>query len=163
MSNTIIDDLLRQVATWLGKDDGTLALDSDNQVLVEVGEVGQAVALDYHEDEGRLVLSCIITSPPESGEAALWEAMLRANFLWQDTYGATLCLSPSGELPVLQHRVDLNILGGPELIGLIEGMANLALQLSDELTEAAAEIGADDTSVMDMPVPSAGGQYLIRG
>ncbi len=163
MSDTSIDVLLHEVADWLGQTNDTLALDEDNQVLIEVGEGGQVVALDYHPDEHQLVLSCIIAPQAQSRESAFWEAMLRANFLWQDTFGATLCLSPSGDLPVLQHRVGLDILGGSELIGLIEGMANLTLHLMDGLTQSAEEIAANDTPTMDMPISPMGEGHFIRG
>lgn len=157
MPDNTMSALLSDVEKDLGMEEGALALDEDGQSIVQIDEDGTLIAMDYIDSQDVLVLSSVLDPLPEDQKAEAYKAMLKSNFLWQDTYGATLCLEPNNGLPMLMHQVDPEGLIANDLIDLIEGMADLAQKLNEALETAGDPGTAAETSV------STGGEDFIRG
>lgn len=81
-------ELVAGLAQKLGLE--TLMADDEDLAVLEY-EDAPVISLSVDEDEQRLTLSVYLGDAP-SGDQALLEELLSANWNWQDTEGATLSL-----------------------------------------------------------------------
>lgn len=77
-----------------------------------------AIACD--SASGRLVLHCAVGPLPPGAGADTLSTLLRANYLWRGTQGATLSLDPDGRQITLMSALPLQGLDVPQLNGAVE-------------------------------------------
>ncbi len=103
----------------LGKDIGIpdLALDEDGFVCI-INEDGVVVNIDHFDDQDSLVIYTTIGEIVEDRRLEIYDEMLKANFMWKDTLGATLCVSPDGKHALLMASFTVGDLDLPQLLNM---------------------------------------------
>jgi Tir chaperone protein (CesT) family len=126
-----------------------MRLEEDGSAVLMLDEVVVNMELDDAAD--RLLLYAGL-GRPTGGWERLYEALLRGNFLWAATRGATLSLEPAGGEVMLQQAVAASGLDGAALESLLEGFADAAESWAGRVAaagdEAAPPAGPHDGEVM---------------
>ncbi|MFM2186202.1 MAG: hypothetical protein RIR43_774 [Pseudomonadota bacterium] len=112
-----------------GDDSQECALEVDGTLVAFFpDERAQAVAL--YSDLGAL---------PPAQRPAVMEAMLRANFGWHQTRGATLAVEGQTQTVALMRRVPLNGLLASDLLSIVEDFLAVAREWEDLLGSVEAQ------------------------
>jgi hypothetical protein len=127
-----------------------LALDDDDFVsLADEGD--RAVNLEYFEEDGCLVLFTNVGEVPEERRFVLYEDLLKANFFWQLSGGATLALNPAGTRVMLVASIPVEVLDVPKLVLVFDHVATLAWGWASRI-EAIAKSGEAAPSAVHNPL-----------
>ena len=118
-----------------------LALDEDGFVCL-YGEDGVVLNIDHYEDQDCLVMYTTVGEIPEEHRLALYDEMLKANFMWQDTLGATLCVSPTGEHALLMISITTGDLDLPQFLNVYNTIGRLTWAWSDRIRAITGEDAA---------------------
>jgi len=118
-----VDALVGAIGDGLGIPD--LALDGNGCfALVVDGRRMLSVALDGSEK--RLVASCAVGRLPAGCSADMLRNLLRANFLWRGSAGATLALAPDGESLTLLRAIPLDGTQAREVLSVLDALLDAA-------------------------------------
>jgi hypothetical protein len=129
MNRQQAEALLQQFGAAMGLSD--LCFDDASTCLL-VLEDTSTVSLAHDQATQQLVM----TSPLDAVEVSesVMRKMLSANFLWQQTQGATLALTPSGRAAVLQRAVP-DTTDASALVAAFEAFALLSHRCNGALSE----------------------------
>lgn len=116
-----VDLALAEVGSRIGLDG--MRLEEDGSAVLMLDEI--VVNLELDEAGDRLLMYASL-GRPAGGREALYEALLRGNFLWGATGGATLSLDPGEGDVMLQQAATASTLDGAALEALLEDFANAA-------------------------------------
>ncbi|NJN48094.1 MAG: type III secretion system chaperone [Candidatus Competibacteraceae bacterium] len=130
MSKSHMQHLTDELGDAIGLPD--LALDEKDFVCI-VSEDGVVLNLDYFEDEDTLVMYTTVGEIPDDKRLKLYQEMLRANFFWETTAGATLCLDPEIDLALLMANVTVADMSLPQLMNILDHFTKLAWAWSDRI------------------------------
>ena len=132
-----------------------LELDEDDYVCI-VNQDGFVLNIDYFEDEDTLVFYSTLADIPEAHRLTLYEAMLRANFQWRDTAGATICLDPELDLALLMASITAADLDASRLLTVIGHFTGLSMAWTARILELSGERMPDPARpAMDAPTAPA--------
>ena len=130
MSKSRIQQLIQELGATIGLSE--LELDEKDFVCI-VSEDGVVLNLDYFEDEDTLVMYTTVGEIPDDKRLQLYEEMLRANFFWETTAGATLCLDPEVNLALLMANITVGDMDLPQLTNVLEHFTKLSWAWSDRI------------------------------
>lgn len=143
-----------------------LALDEDGFVCI-INEDGVVVNIDHFEKQDSLVIYTTIGEIVEKRRLQIYDEMLKANFMWKDTLGATLCVSPDGQHALLMASFTVGDLDLPKLLNMYKNIYELTWAWAgrfravagEDLPERAdgsgeAEPRDDVGQTSSMPIPS---------
>lgn len=147
-----VDELIAGVGAALGIPD--LALDGNGCfALVVDGQRMLTVALDGADN--RLLLSCGAGRLPAGCSTEVLRSLLRANFLWRGSAGATLALAPDGETLTLVRAIPVGGTQARELVSALDALLDAA--------ERWAKAVASGASAASGPLSGPLGGSLFRG
>ena len=141
MTKDNVDYLIKELGDAMELPDP--AFDEDGFVCI-LTEDGIALNIDHYEDQECLVMYTTVGEIPEEHRLALYDEMLKANFMWQDTFGATLCVSPTGEHALLMISIPTGDLDLPQLVNIYNNIGRLTWAWSDRFRAITGEDGAND-------------------
>ena len=141
-----IDYLLKELGETIGLPE--LSLDDKRYVCI-VSDDGVVLNLDYFEDEDTLVMYTTVGEIPEDKRLELYEEMLKANFFWENTAGATLCLDPEVNLALLMANVTVADMDMPKLMQVLDHFTRLTWAWSDRIRAIAGQ----QPEAKDLPPP----------
>lgn len=127
--------LLRALGERLGLPG--LAFDEASRTCALAFDRRLTVRLALDEPAGALVMFAVLGEPPAAARAALCEAMLRGNYLWRATAGATLSLDPEDGSALLARASPLAGLDAAALEAALTAFVNVAFAWADRLRAAA--------------------------
>lgn len=130
MARHHIDELLINLARQLEMDD--LRLDDGNHCILKI-EDGPDLHLEYFDDEDLVVLAAALEPVAEALRPAAYRMLLKANFMWQGTAGATLALNPDSDAVIVQHKLVAANIGSESFMGVIDGFDGLCRLCREEL------------------------------
>jgi Tir chaperone protein (CesT) family len=149
-------DTAQQVIGDFGKTIGLddLALDEADYCCLLIDQA-LVINIEFDEPERRLMLYSMVGRPGQD-RAAVFSALMQANYLGRGTGGATLGLQsePDGEAIVLSREVPLPGLDVPAFSSALERFVNMAETWTQRLGTAPA---AAETSAPAPDFPPAGG------
>lgn len=129
-----VDLALAEVGSRIGLDG--MLLEEDGSAVLMLDEI--VVNLELDEAADRLLMYASL-GRPAGGREALYKALLRGNFLWGATGGATLSLDPAEGDVMLQQAATASTLDGTALEGLLEGFANAAESWAGRVSAAGGD------------------------
>ena len=127
-----------------------LAMDADDYFCVQPAD-GVVLNVDYFEAADVFSLYTTVAEIPAQNRLAAFESMLRANFGWEETGGATLALDSTGELALLTAEIPVDGLDLPVMLDRIETFSRLAWSWSKKINALAEESEAAEPSETMMP------------
>jgi GNAT superfamily N-acetyltransferase len=152
--NETFAQLIRELRAHLempdmpGDDSQECGLEVDGTLVIFVpDEPAQAMAL--YSDLGVL---------PQAQRENVMEALLRANFGWHQTRGATLAVEGDTQTVALMRRIPLQGLQSQTLLTIVEDFLGVARQWEEVLgsagSEGAGAQGGGGSATVHMPPPS---------
>ncbi len=132
MSKENMHHLIDELGQKLGLPDMQM---DDNDFVCIFTDDGVVLNLDYHEDENILVIYTTVGEIADDKRLQLYEEMLRGNFVWQSTAGATMCIDPSAKLAMMMANVTVGDLDLPKLLNVLNHFTRLAWVWSDRIRE----------------------------
>jgi hypothetical protein len=153
MPGTDITLLLNDLKEAIGLPE--FELDEDGYACLALDEV--MLNLEFDEETNRLMLYSPLGEIPASGCEALYETLLEANFLGQQTGGATLGLQREDNAVVLHQAVSLAGVTSVQFQGLLETFVDAAETWMGKLagvegTPGSATRSADPSSPYQPPL-----------
>lgn len=143
MSKENMHHLIEELGQELGLPD--MEMDDQDFVCIFTDD-GVVLNLDYHEDEDVLVLYTTVGEiPNDNKRLQLYEEMLRGNFAWESTAGATLCIDPSAKLALMMVNITVGDLDLPKLMKVLNHFTRLAWVWSDRIRELTDQDGQADS------------------
>lgn len=116
-------ELVRAFAKKLG-DGVKLEPDESGAVMLDVD--GMSLTIMGLEDVGLVVLSGVIgVPPPEERKERLYEAVLKANYNFSGTAGATMSINPDTDELTLCKALPLNLVDGETFFAETESFLNV--------------------------------------
>ncbi|OBQ51911.1 type III secretion system chaperone [Halodesulfovibrio spirochaetisodalis] len=130
-STNYISELIEQLGFSLELEE--LELDENNFCSVDVQNI--TILLQWEEKTQRLLLSSAVGELGEGHFQEFAVKLLQANYVWNDTRGASLALDADAELIVLCQWVDVRCLEYPAFYDAFEVFVNLTRNWKDALPE----------------------------
>lgn len=124
----------------LGAAAGVPDLDLSDDYAAFANEDDFVLNMDYVEDEDVLVFSSAVGFVPEGNRLALYQEMLKANFLWHETAGATLSLDPNGELAMLIASVGVAELTLEQFQNTVSHFTGLSMAWAVRIADLTGEV-----------------------
>ncbi len=90
------------------------------------------IRIQIHADDNALECSTLLGEIPSPTEE-LYETILSANFLFRETYGATIGINRNHRLATLAHRISPDGLNTPRFTQLMENFINVAALWKDHM------------------------------
>lgn len=157
MSLTAIQALFAELGQQLGM--AELALDDNNHCILNIDE-GSDIHLEYLESEDLLLMVTALPPALEKHQAKIFETLLKGNYLWQDSYGATLAIHPETDAIILEHKMRTDAIEPGSLQDHIAGLDTLARaweeRIGDIIAEQESQATANTTTPQDM-------NHMLRG
>ncbi|MEZ5581677.1 MAG: type III secretion system chaperone [Candidatus Competibacteraceae bacterium] len=127
---------MHQLIKDLGREIGLpeMAMDENDFVCLFTND-GVVLNLDYHEDEDVLVMYATVGEIPDDQRLQLYQELLQANFFWQSTAGATMCIDHTAERVMLMTNITVGDLDLPKLMAVLDHFTGLAWVWSDRIRE----------------------------
>jgi hypothetical protein len=140
MARSHVDNLLTKLGKDLGMD--RLGLDKADHCILQI-EDGPHLHMEYFEDEDLLVIVAALEPVPKDKQLAVYTSLLKGNFMWQGTFGATLALHPESGAIAVQHKLVAAAIEPVNFQGLIDGFDGLCRhwrgQIASLLEDSAAK------------------------
>ena len=133
MSDSVLHSLIREFGAAVGLED--MAFDDQQRCNIMFDDV--PVSLELSGGEDSLYIYSVLGPEPAEGAKALYEELLKANYAFAQTGGATLALDPAGGGIVLMREEPVDALRLPQLEALIENFVNVAEGFMASLAEGA--------------------------
>ena len=115
-----------------------LELDDRGYVCI-VSEDGVVLNIDYFEEDEALVFYTTVGEIEDGHRLTLYEEMLKANFFWENTAGATLCIDPNATLALLTASITVTDLDLPKMLIVMDHFTRLTWAWSDRIREITGE------------------------
>ncbi|MEM9099535.1 MAG: type III secretion system chaperone [Pseudomonadota bacterium] len=149
-----IDELMAKLGAEIGFPD--LAFDETGYVAI-INEDGTVLNFDHYPDQTAIVVYSTVAELKDETRFDIYEEMLMANFMWKETCGATLSVSPTTEHALLMASLPTEGLDLPTLIRFYENVHRLTWAFSDRFKSIAGEddAAAVSTDPSDAPLPSS--------
>lgn len=160
MSRTAINALFSELGSQLGMDQ--LALDENDHCILQI-EDGSDIHLEYLEQSDLLLMVSALPPIEADYKAVVYEAMLKGNYLWQDTYGSTLAIHTGTNAVIVEHKMSVaNIVPGSlqEHISGFDALVNGWQERIKDLIEAADFAKSEAQSNTNM---SPSSMNMLRG
>lgn len=149
MNRDVVDGIIRDFG--MAVDNPELSLDDDSFVCFTTAD-GVLINIDYFEGSESLVLYTTIGEIFEMTKLAVYDELLKANFFWELSGGATLAVSPEGGHAVLTASVTARDLDVSKLTEVIKHVNQLtfawAARISD-ITKAC--LAGDYDAISSVP------------
>ena len=132
MNRDVVDGIIRDFGATFGNSE--LMLDEDDFVCFTTAG-GVLINIDYFEDSESLVLYTTIGEIFDATRLSVYDELLKANFFWELSGGATLSVNPAGTHALLTASimaVDLDVL---KLTNVIEHMNQLTYAWAARMRE----------------------------
>ena len=160
MSESALRSLIGEFGKAVGLDE--LAFDDQQRCNLMFDDVPVSFELGSGEDS--LYIYSVLGAEAEEGAEALYSDLLKANYAFAQTGGATLALDPAGGGIVLMREEPLETLRLPRLESLVENFVNVAERLMANLAEGSlSNAGGAADSVASSEPAEAGGATLSTG
>jgi len=130
MARSHVDNLLIRLGKDLGMD--RLGLDKADHCILKI-EDGPNLHMEYFEDEDLLVIVAALEPVPKDKQLAAYTALLKGNFMWQGTFGATLAVQPESDAIVVQHKLVAAAIEPVTFQGIIDGFDGLCRHWRDRI------------------------------
>ena len=149
MSLAVMKNLLSDFGAAIGIPD--LEPDADHRCNMMFDDV--AVSFELGPDDESLYIYALLGSPSGADPAAAYRALLRANYAFAATAGATLSLDRATDAVVLVRAERLESLRLPRLEAVVEDFVNAAERWTARLRDD--DLGAvnDPAEAQDAPAP----------
>ena len=147
------DELVRAAGEKLGVE--LVTYDGMTQVTID----DMAISVSEIAELDSVVLNGALGEPPPQGLAALYRAMLEANYGFAGTAGATLSVNPANGELTLTRLAPLALLDADGFLALLESFVNVLeawRTLVADYCPAPAEVAASPLS----GTPQMGGNFL---
>jgi Tir chaperone protein (CesT) family len=133
-------DALQSLFAGLGETIGLpeLKLDDDGYLCI-IDDDGVVLNIDHFEDQDCLVLTSTAAEIADEKRLEVYDEMLKANFLWKETAGTTLCVDPSGRNAMLAVSITAGDLDLPKLINVVGHMHALTWAWSERIRAITGE------------------------
>ncbi len=122
VSDSVLHSLIKEFGAAVGLEDMTF----DDQQRCNLMFDDVPVSLEMSGGEGSLYIYSVLAPEPAENANALYAELLRANYAFAQTAGATLALDPAGGGIVLMREEPLETLRLPQFEALIEDFVNVA-------------------------------------
>ncbi len=132
MSKENIHQLIKELGQEMGLPD--MEMDENDFVCIFT-EDGVVSNLDYHEDEDVLVMYATVGEIPDDKRLQLYQELLQANFFWESTAGAMMCLDHTAEQVMIMANITVGDLDLPKLMTVLDHFIRLAWAWSDRIRE----------------------------
>ena len=157
MTRVAVDAVIREFGAAYGTPD--MALDDEDFVCFTTQE-GVLINVDYFEADDCLVMYTTIGEVFDETRLLLYDELLKANFFWDLTGGATLCITPDGAHALLTSSVMADNLDVTTLTNVFQHMNQLTFAWAARMREItedslAAECAGDPTGRGDVRPPPA--------
>ncbi|MEM9044408.1 MAG: type III secretion system chaperone [Pseudomonadota bacterium] len=158
MAREDIGDLIAKLGAEIGFPD--LALDEGGFVAI-VNDDTTVLNIDYYEEEQAIVMYATVAELTDETRFDIYEEMLMANFMWKETLGATLCISPTTEHALLMASIETDDLDYQTFSKFYQNVHRLTWAFSDRFKKIAGDESADEERVEDpashptAPLPSS--------
>ena len=123
-----------------------LALDDDGYVCI-VNENGVVVNIDHFEAQDLLVMYTTIGEIVEERRFEVYDEMLKANFLWRDTMGMTLAVSPDGAHALLMANFTVADLDITQLLNMYATVCEMTWSWAMRFRAISGEDVPDDAGL----------------
>lgn len=145
-------DILSNLVGQLGRHSGLpgLGLDENSHAAITFN---QAVTIHFQARDADILLYASLGGLPEDNPQAAMRRLLRANFLWRDTGGATLSLTPGGET-VLAQALPPGDLDFSAFQERFTAFARTAARWKESWQQASSENAAPETAASGEELPS---------
>ncbi|NIZ02152.1 type III secretion system chaperone [Thalassospira lucentensis] len=157
MSLTAIQALFAELGQQLGM--AELALDENNHCILNIDD-GNDIHLEYLESEDLLLLVSALPPAAEKHQAKIYDILLKGNYLWQDTYGATLAIHPETDAIIIEHKMRIDAIEPGSLQDHIAGLDTLVRAWEERIGEVVAE---QDTPSSDTAPRPQDMNHMLRG
>ena len=134
MPRSSMEILIADLARELDLPD--LGLDNHDYVCVQT-EDGVIFNMDYYEQDDVLSWYTTVGEVPDEQRIPVLDAMLSANFGWEETGGATLCLDPEGKLALLTVSMPVADMDLPVLRQRMQDFSEMAWAWSKRISALA--------------------------
>lgn len=141
MTKENVDQLIVEFGDAIGVED--LRFDETGYVAL-ITEDGMVLNLDHMDDQDCLVMSSTVGEITDEFRYELYDEMLKANFLWSETLGATLCVSPEGGHALLMTSITTGDLDLPKLQNVHEVFVHLTRAWTERINEITGAVEAED-------------------
>ena len=157
MSLTAIQALFAELGQQLGM--AELALDENNHCILNIDD-GNDIHLEYLESEDLLLMVSALPPVEEKHQAVIYGTMLQGNYLWQDTYGATLAIHPETDAIIIEHKMRIDTIEPGSLQEHIAGLDTLTRAWEERIGDIIAK---QDTSASDTALRPQDMNHMLRG
>lgn len=144
----------QELIHWLGQQMGIvdLSFDDDGLVVLDINDK-QTLVLGFEAELGTIFMFSPIQGTDGKRSGGLLERLLAANFIWQETQGATLALDKETDHVVLQQRLTIAAFSNKDFESRLETFVNTVQSFSKIAIEAALAIvpTAPQTTTEMMP------------
>ncbi|MCC9620337.1 type III secretion system chaperone [Thalassospira sp. MA62] len=148
MSLTAIAAHFTELGQQLGM--AELALDENHHCVLNIDD-GEDIHLEYIEDEDLLLMVSALPAASEKHQAKIYDTLLKGNFLWQETYGATIAVHPKTNAIIFEHKMRVEGIEQGSLQDHIAGLDGLVRAWDERLKDVVAE--AEATASTSTPNP----------
>jgi len=131
VSDSVLHSLIREFGAAVGLED--MAFDDRKRCNIMFDDV--PVSLELSGGEDSLYIYSVLGLEPAEGAKELYAELLKANYAFAQTGGATLALDPAGGGIVLMREEPVGALRLPQLEALIENFVNVAERFMASLAE----------------------------
>lgn len=134
------------------------ALDAGNLKLDErgfaslIGGDGVVINFDHVEDAGVLLFHATIGEIVEDRRLEIYDEMLKGNFVWDDTLGSKLSVTPDGRHAVIMVEIDVEGVESTTLLDAFRSMHKLTWAWVERFRFVADEDLPDHEAADDDPV-----------
>ncbi|MCP4997231.1 MAG: type III secretion system chaperone [Hyphomicrobiales bacterium] len=124
-------------------------MDDEDFVALQLPE-GVLVNVDYVESDNTLVLYTTVGEIQDSMRTEIYEELLQANFFWEVTAGATMCIDPEAGHALVNVSVGAEDLDAEQFETLLQNVNRITLMWAErfrQIAEAADQ--PDQTEAAD--------------
>ena len=160
MSREAINALFSELGSQLGMDQ--LALDENDHCVLRIDE-GSDIHLEYLEESGLLLMVSALPGIEAEYKAAVYEIMLKGNYLWQDTYGATLAIHPETNAVIVEHKMNVANIAPGSLQEHVSGLDALVQGWQEHIKEIIEAIDLEKSKAQSNAQMSPSSMNMLRG
>ncbi|MBC07470.1 type III secretion system chaperone [Thalassospira sp.] len=157
MSLVAINALFAELGKQLGM--AELALDDNNHCILNIDD-GNDIHLEYLESEDLLLMVTALPPAAEKHRAKIFETLLKGNYLWQDSYGATLAIHPETDAIIIEHKMRPEAIAPGSLQDHVSGLDALARAWEERIGET---ISAQDSQEATKTSSAQEMNHMLRG
>ena len=146
MTRETVDMVIREFGTAAGAPD--MALDEDDFVCFTT-PAGVLINVDYFADDDALVMYTTVGEIFDDTRMDIYDELLKANFFWEVTGSATLCVDPQGTHALLVASVTAAGLDVTQLTNVFDRINQLTQVWAARIHEITKDRVADTAPTPD--------------